>query len=297
MENIYIENNRMKQFKTQKDCITERNSIAIKDYLTDIGRTQRITPEEEADLASRARRNDIEARNKLIMANAPFVVTVAKQYQHRGIPLEDLINEGNIGLITAAEKFDETRGFKFISYAVWWIRQRILQAIGEYGRMVRIPFNQLTIIGRINKGIIAFRNEYERDPSPEELVEILNLSERDIQSAMVAQSTEFSINAPISDDGESTMEDVMAQDNVAATDDCVMKESMLMDILHVMKSVLKDREFDIISMVFGLDGYEHSYEEIAASLNITRERVRQIKEKAVNKLRHNERTEVLLAYI
>lgn len=287
----------MRQIKVQKESITNRCTMSVAFYLKAINHLKMISPEEEVELTQRIKKGDIEARNKLIEANLRFVITIAKQYLHSGLPLEDLINEGNIGLITAAEKFDETRGFKFISYAVWWIRQNIIQAIGQDGRQIRLPFNQQTLIQKINRVTDQFRQDEQRDPSVDELAEVLNESSDKIKRALHSNIGIASIDTPIGDDGDSTLQDILVSSNAPATDDNLEHESLHNDIADILKETLRTRDSEVLSMLFGLNGNTYSYNEVANRLNITSERVRQIKERALNKLRKSPNCRLLKAYL
>ncbi|MBR1627199.1 MAG: RNA polymerase sigma factor RpoD/SigA [Bacteroidales bacterium] len=286
----------MRQLKITKS-ITNRNDNSLYQYLQDISKEPLITADEEVVLAQRIKNGDKKALMKLVNSNLRFVVSVAKQYQNQGLPLQDLINEGNLGLIKAAERFDETRGFKFISFAVWWIRQSILQAIAEQSRMVRLPLHQVGMLNRVNKEKARLEQLYERPPSVEELSVSLGVSKEKLMETVTAGTNTLSVDAPLIQDEEMTMIDTIEQDSVADTDDIVMKESLVDDIADVL-STLNDMERGIIYQFFGL-GQQRSLtlDEIAERNNITRERVRKIKERALTRLRKNEKTQKLAKYL
>lgn len=266
------------------------NSITVRDwrsldlYLQEIGREDLISVDEEVELSRRIREGDDLALDKLVRANLRFVVSVAKQYQNQGIPLPDLIDEGNIGLIKAARKFDETRGFKFISYAVWWIRQSILQAIADQSRIVRLPLNQVGSLNKINKLISQFEQDHQRRPSPEELAEMLDIPAEKIGDTLMGSGRHVSVDAPFADGEDNTMLDTMAADDTPDTDDALILESLRREIERVLTH-LDGRERDIVRMSFGINCTEMSLDEIAAKFDLTRERVRQIREKAIRKLK------------
>jgi RNA polymerase primary sigma factor len=287
----------MRQLKITKS-ITNRESQSLDKYLQDIGKEELITAEIEVELAKRIKQGDQEALEKLTKANLRFVVSVAKQYQNQGLTLPDLINEGNLGLIKAAQKFDETRGFKFISYAVWWIRQSILQALAEQARIVRLPLNQVGSLNKINKAFSKLEQEYERPPSAEELAEVLEVPEDKIKESMKVAGRHVSMDAPLSssEDG-GTLMDVMADGDSPKADKQLMAESLQKEIERSL-STLTDKEREIIRLFFGI-GMNHglTLEEIGAKFNLTRERVRQIKEKAIRRLRHTSRNKLLKAYL
>lgn len=287
----------MRQLKITKS-ITNRESQSLDKYLQDIGKEELITAEQEVELAKRIKQGDQEALEKLTKANLRFVVSVAKQYQNQGLTLPDLINEGNLGLIKAAQKFDETRGFKFISYAVWWIRQSILQALAEQARIVRLPLNQVGSLNKINKAFSKLEQEYERPPSAEELAEVLEVPEDKIKESMKVAGRHVSMDAPLSssEDG-GTLMDVMANGDSPKADRLLMAESLQKEIERSL-STLTDKEREIIRLFFGI-GMNHglTLEEIGAKFNLTRERVRQIKEKAIRRLRHTSRNKLLKAYL
>ncbi|XOV68196.1 MAG: RNA polymerase sigma factor RpoD/SigA [Fluviicola sp.] len=287
----------MRQLKITKS-ITNRESQSLDKYLQDIGKEELITAEEEVELARKIKQGDQQALEKLTRANLRFVVSVAKQYQNQGLTLPDLINEGNLGLIKAAQKFDETRGFKFISYAVWWIRQSILQALAEQARIVRLPLNQVGSLNKINKAFSRLEQEFERPPSAEELAEALEVPEDKIKESLNVSGRHVSMDAPLStsEDG-GTLMDVMANNDSPKADHSLMTESLQKEIERSL-STLTDKEREIIRLFFGI-GMNHglTLEEIGAKFNLTRERVRQIKEKAIRRLRHTSRNKLLKAYL
>jgi RNA polymerase primary sigma factor len=287
----------MRQLKITKS-ITNRESQSLDKYLQDIGKEELITAEMEVELAKRIKQGDQWALEKLTRANLRFVVSVAKQYQNQGLTLPDLINEGNLGLIKAAQKFDETRGFKFISYAVWWIRQSILQALAEQARIVRLPLNQVGSLNKINKAFSKLEQEYERPPSAEELAEILEVPEDKVKESMKVAGRHVSMDAPLSssEDG-GTLMDVMANNDSPNADKELLAESLQKEIERSL-STLTDKEKEIIRLFFGI-GMNHglTLEEIGTKFNLTRERVRQIKEKAIRRLRHTSRNKLLKAYL
>ncbi|MBK6363382.1 MAG: RNA polymerase sigma factor RpoD/SigA [Saprospiraceae bacterium] len=275
----------MRQLKISTN-ITSRESLALEKYLNDIGKIELLTPEQETELAKKIKTGDAHALETMTKANLRFVVSVAKQYQNQGLSLADLINEGNVGLMKAAKRFDETKGFKFISYAVWWIRQSILQAIVEYSRMVRIPLNRLTAYNKVNDAWLNFVQKYEREPTHQELAEILNVSEKDIAQMLKGNIKHISVDAPISDDDNSvTMVDMMTQGDAETPDLKLMEESLRMDIFEGLE-VLSPREAEIIKSFYGLGDYKPmSLEEIAEMYDMSKERVRQIKEKSLRRMR------------
>jgi RNA polymerase primary sigma factor len=287
----------MRQLKITKS-ITNRESQSLDKYLQDIGKEELITAEEEVELARKIKQGDQRALEKLTRANLRFVVSVAKQYQNQGLTLPDLINEGNLGLIKAAQKFDETRGFKFISYAVWWIRQSILQALAEQARIVRLPLNQVGSLNKINKAFSKLEQEFERQPSAEELAEALEVPEDKIKESLNVSGRHVSMDAPLStsEDG-GTLMDVMANSDSPKADHALMAESLQKEIERSL-STLTDKEREIIRLFFGI-GMNHglTLEEIGAKFNLTRERVRQIKEKAIRRLRHTSRNKLLKSYL
>ena len=289
----------MRQLKISKS-ITNRSSESLDKYLVEIGRVPMISIEEEIELAQKIRkggRAGERAKEKLVNANLRFVVSVAKQYQHQGLSLTDLIDEGNIGLVRAAEKFDETRGFKFISYAVWWIRQSILQAIAEQSRIVRLPLNQVGALSKIQNQIAKFEQENQRRPSVGELSSLTNIEEEKIDQTIKADNHHMSIDAPFSEDDDNSLADVMSSGEDTRTDKQVDFESMSLELNNVLKSVLKDREITIIRECFGIGCPEKGLEEIGDQLGLTRERVRQMREKSIAKLRDSGNSRVLMKYL
>lgn len=289
----------MRQLKIQKS-ITNRNSEALDKYLVEIGRAPMVSIEEEIELAQAIKkggRAGDRAKNKLVEANLRFVVSVAKQYQHQGLTLTDLIDEGNIGLIKAAERFDETRGFKFISYAVWWIRQSILQAIAEQSRIVRLPLNQVGSLNKVNHEINKFEQENLRRPSVEEIADRTGVDEEKISQSMAASGHHVSIDAPFGDDDDNAMVDVMSSGDDSRTDKQVDHESMAMELKQVLGQVLKERERQIVCACFGIGEPEKGLEEIGDKMGLTRERVRQIREKSISKLRESGYVKILMKYL
>nr|WP_302752860.1 RNA polymerase sigma factor RpoD/SigA [uncultured Prevotella sp.] len=289
----------MRQLKIQKS-ITNRNSEALDKYLVEIGRAPMVSIEEEIELAQAIKkggRTGERAKNKLVEANLRFVVSVAKQYQHQGLTLTDLIDEGNIGLIKAAERFDETRGFKFISYAVWWIRQSILQAIAEQSRIVRLPLNQVGSLNKVNHEINKFEQENLRRPSVEEIADRTGVDEEKISQSMAASGHHVSIDAPFGDDDDNAMVDVMSSGDDSRTDKQVDHESMAMELKQVLGQVLKERERQIVCACFGIGEPEKGLEEIGDKMGLTRERVRQIREKSISKLRESGYVKILMKYL
>ena len=285
----------MRQLKITKS-ITNRESASLDKYLQEIGREELITVEEEVELAQRIRKGDQAALEKLTRANLRFVVSVAKQYQNQGLSLPDLINEGNVGLIKAAEKFDETRGFKFISYAVWWIRQTILQALAEQSRIVRLPLNQVSAVNKISKAITKFEQEFERKPSPEELADLVNEVPEKINDSLPASGRHVSVDAPFVEGEDNSPLDVMENTDAPAADHTLISESLQLEISRAL-DILNDRERDIIEMSFGISQPEMTLEEIGDRFGLTRERVRQIREKAIRKLRNANKESILRSYL
>ena len=286
----------MRQLKITKS-ITNRDSASLDKYLQEIGREDLITAEDEVELAQRIKEGDQVALEKLVKANLRFVVSVSKQYQNQGLTLPDLINEGNLGLIKAAQRFDETRGFKFISYAVWWIRQSILQAIAEQARIVRLPLNQVGSLSRINKAFSRLEQEFEREPSPEEIAESLEIEKDKVAEAQKISGRHVSMDAPFRDGEDGTLLDVLSNGNSPVSDLTLMNESLQQEIRRSL-STLTDREQDVIILFFGI-GINHplSLEEIGEKFELTRERVRQIKEKGIRRLRHTSRSKLLKSYL
>lgn len=277
----------MRQLKITNK-ITSRESIALDKYLSEIGKIDLLTPDQEADLAKRIREGDQEALHQMTQANLRFVVSVAKQYQNNGLSLSDLINEGNVGLMKAAKRFDESRGFKFISYAVWWIRQSIIQAIVEYSRMVRLPLGKVNMYSKVNEAFISFVQEFEREPTYEELSELLDISVKDIRSIMVGASRHLSTDAPLSsDEGSISMIDTMHNEDIAAPDLALMEQSLRDEVSYSLDS-LSPREKQVLVAYFGLQGEKSmNLEKIGDRFGLTRERVRQIKDRALRRLRKN----------
>ena len=285
----------MRQLKITKS-ITNRESEALEKYLQEIGKEELISIEEEVELAAKIRKGDQKALERLTKANLRFVVSVAKQYQNQGLSLSDLINEGNLGLIKAAEKFDETRGFKFISYAVWWIRQSILQAIAEQSRIVRLPLNQVGSVNKINRLLNRFEQEYERKPSVEELSERIDLPEDKIDEAININGKHVSVDAPFTDSDENTLLDVLINNDAPAADKQLFIESLRQEINKALEG-LNERERNIIEAFFGINQPEMTLEEIGDKYGLTRERVRQIKEKAIRRLRTTTNNKLLKSYL
>ena len=285
----------MRQLKITKS-ITNRESASLDKYLQEIGREDLITVEEEVELAQAIRKGDRHALEKLTKANLRFVVSVAKQYQNQGLSLPDLINEGNLGLIKAAEKFDETRGFKFISYAVWWIRQSILQALAEQSRIVRLPLNQVGSLNKINKALQKFEQENERKPSAEELAIELDITVEKVRDSLRVSGRHISMDAPFVEGEDNSLLDVMINDDAPLADRKLINESLQKEIDRAL-STLTDRESEIIKMFFGLGSQEMTLEEIGDKFQLTRERVRQIKEKAIRRLRQDSRSKLLKSYL
>ena len=285
----------MRQLKISKS-ITNRESASLDKYLQEIGHEELLTTDQEVELAQRIRKGDKRALERLTKANLRFVVSVAKQYQNQGLSLPDLINEGNVGLIKAAEKFDETRGFKFISYAVWWIRQSILQAIAEQSRLVRLPLNQVGSVNKITRELNKFEQEHERKPSVDEIAERVDLPEDKIADAMKANSRHVSMDAPIADGEDSSMIDFLSGDS-SNTDRELAIESLKAEVSRILK-LLTDKEQKVLRAFFGIDGSpEMTLDDIGEKYNLTRERVRQIKEKALRRLRHNTKNKLLKSYL
>lgn len=286
----------MRQLKITKS-ITNRESASLDKYLQEIGKEELITAEEEVQLAKRIKEGDEAALEKLTRANLRFVVSVAKQYQNQGLSLPDLINEGNLGLIKAARRFDETRGFKFISYAVWWIRQSILQALAEQSRIVRLPLNQVGSLNKINKAYSKLEQEHEREPSTEELAEATDIPVEKVADTLRVSGKHISIDAPLIAGEESTLLEVLPNQDSPSADAALMKESLEREVERAL-STLTERERDVIKLFYGI-GVAHplTLEEIGDKFNLTRERVRQIKEKAIRRLRHSSRSKLLLPYL
>lgn len=286
----------MRQLKITKQ-VTNRETASLDKYLQEIGKVDLITADEEVELAQKIKAGDQRALEKLTKANLRFVVSVAKQYQNQGLTLPDLINEGNLGLIKAAQRFDETRGFKFISYAVWWIRQSILQALAEQSRIVRLPLNQVGSLNKINKAFSKLEQEFEREPSAEELSKLLDLPEDKVADTMKVSGRHVSMDAPFANGEENSLLDVLVNHDSPRADNSLISESLQKEIDRSL-STLTDRERDVIKLFFGI-GQNHglTLEEIGAKFDLTRERVRQIKEKAIRRLRHTSRSKHLKAYL
>jgi RNA polymerase primary sigma factor len=285
----------MRQLKITKS-ITNRESASLDKYLQEIGKEELISVEEEVELAQRIKKGDKDALEKLTRANLRFVVSVAKQYQNQGLSLPDLINEGNLGLIKAAEKFDETRGFKFISYAVWWIRQSILQALAEQSRIVRLPLNQVGSLNKINKAFSRFEQKFERTPSPEELADALELPKEKVTDTLKVSGRHVSVDAPFVDGEDNSLLDVLPNNDSPVADKTLMNESLVREIERAL-ATLTERERDIIKLFFGIGIQDMTLEEIGEKFGLTRERVRQIKEKAIRRLRHTSRCKLLKSYL
>ena len=285
----------MRQLKITKS-ITNRESASLDKYLQEIGKEELISVEEEVELAQRIKNGDKEALEKLTKANLRFVVSVAKQYQNQGLSLPDLINEGNLGLIKAAEKFDETRGFKFISYAVWWIRQSILQALAEQSRIVRLPLNQVGSLNKINKAFARFEQEHERTPSADELATELELPKEKVTDTLRVAGRHISVDAPFADGEDNSLLDVLVNTDSPNADRGLINESLATEVERALE-ILTERERDIIRYFFGIGCSEMTLEEIGEKFDLTRERVRQIKEKAIRKLRQSSRSKLLKSYL
>ena len=285
----------MRQLKINKS-ITNRSSAALDKYLVEIGREELISTDEEVELAQRIHKGDQEALDRLTRANLRFVVSVAKQYQNQGLALNDLIDEGNLGLIKAAQKFDDTRGFKFISYAVWWIRQSILQAISEQSRIVRMPLNQVGFQSKLSKAIVSFEQEFERRPSAQELADILDTDLTKVQDALGTNGKKVSVDAPFQDDDSNCLIDIMQDESAPGTDNSMERESLSSD-LEAALAVLNERERTVLKMLFGIGRNEMTAEEVANNMSLTRERVRQIKERALRRLREADNINILIKYL
>lgn len=285
----------MRQLKITKS-ITNREGESLDKYLQEISKENLLTVEEEVELAARVRKGDQKALETLTRANLRFVVSVAKQYQNQGLSLPDLINEGNLGLIKAAERFDETRGFKFISYAVWWIRQSILQAIAEQSRIVRLPLNQVSSVNKISQVLSRFEQENERRPSVDEISEQVDLPLEKIDEALNINGKHVSMDAPFADGEDNSLLDVLVNDNSPSADKQLVLESLRQEIQKAL-SCLNERERMIIEAYFGIEQPEMTLEEIGTKYGLTRERVRQIKEKAIRRLRNNTQNKMLKSYL
>jgi len=286
----------MRQLKITKQ-VTNRDTPSLDKYLQEIGRVELISPEEEVTLARKIKSGDSEALRTLVNANLRFVVSVAKQYQNQGMSLPDLINEGNLGLMKAAQRFDETRGFKFISYAVWWIRQAILQALAEQARIVRLPVNKIGSINRINKAFARLEQEYEREPSAQEIGDMLEMIPEDVKESLRTNNRTISMDAPISTEEDNSMYDVMQNPDTPSPDKNLISESLAWEIERALSS-LSTREAKVLKLYFGL-GMKHPFtlEEIGEELSLTRERVRQIKEKAIKRIQFTTRCRILKTYL
>ncbi|MCG8340216.1 MAG: sigma-70 family RNA polymerase sigma factor [Cytophagales bacterium] len=286
----------MRQLKIGKQ-ITNRESQSLDKYLQEIGRVDLLTPDEEVELAKQIKEGNQIALEKLTKANLRFVVSVAKQYQNQGLSLGDLINEGNLGLIKAAQRFDETRGFKFISYAVWWIRQSILQALAEQSRIVRLPLNRVGSLNKISRTFSQLEQKYEREPTTEELAEVLKVTASEVRGTMKISGRHISVDAPFAQGEENSLLDVLENDTEEKPDNELMTDSLRKEVQRAL-STLTDREADVVSLYFGLRGaHSMTLEEIGERFSLTRERVRQIKEKAIRKLRHVSRSKALKSYL
>lgn len=286
----------MRQLKIIKQ-VTNRETVSLDKYLHEIGKVDLLTTEEEVNLARRLKEGDKAALDQLVKANLRFVVSVSKQYQNQGLSLPDLINEGNLGLIKAAQRFDETRGFKFISYAVWWIRQAILQALAEQARIVKLPLNKIGSINKVNRAFTDLEQKFEREPSIDELSEVLELAPNDIKEALKSSNRHISMDAPLSQDEDSNMYDVLLSSETPSPDRGLLNDSLRKEIERAL-ATLTIREAAIIRLYFGLNGkHPHTLEEIGEELDLTRERVRQIKEKAIKRLKQTTRSKVLKSYL
>ncbi len=286
----------MRQLKIIKQ-VTNRETPSLDKYLLEIGKIDLISAEEEVDLAKKIHKGDLNARDRLINANLRFVVSVSKQYQHQGLSLPDMINEGNLGLIKAAERFDETRGFKFISYAVWWIRQSIMQALAEQSRIVRLPINRIGHINKMKKIFTILEQEYEREPTTLEISQALELAPADVKKAIKNSGRYISMDAPLSDDDGGNMYDVFLSEDTSSPDKELLTDSLCKEIERSL-STLTRREAEVIRLYFGLNGkHSHTLEEIGEEFNITRERIRQIKEKGIKRLKHTSKSRVLKTYM
>ncbi|MEI6574857.1 MAG: sigma-70 family RNA polymerase sigma factor [Bacteroidota bacterium] len=286
----------MRQLKITKQ-VTNRETASLDKYLQEIGKVELISAEEEVQLAQRIKQGDRFALEKLTKANLRFVVSVSKQYQNQGLSLPDLINEGNLGLIKAAQRFDETRGFKFISYAVWWIRQSILQALAEQSRIVRLPLNKIGAINKINKAYARLEQEFEREPNPEEIAGLLEISENEVKESMRNSGRHISMDAPLVQDEDNTMYDVIRSDDTPTPETELLYDSLRREIDRAI-STLTPREADVVRLYFGLNGsHPMTLEEIGEKFDLTRERVRQIKEKAIRRLKHTSRSKILKTYL
>ncbi len=286
----------MRQLKITKQ-VTNRETASLDKYLQEIGRVELITADEEVTLAQKIKQGDRVALEKLTKSNLRFVVSVSKQYQNQGLSLPDLINEGNLGLIKAAQRFDETRGFKFISYAVWWIRQSILQALAEQSRIVRLPLNKIGAINKINKAYAKLEQKHEREPNAEEIAELLEISENEVKDSLRNSGRHVSMDAPLIQDEDNTLYDVLRSDEVITPETELMYDSLRKEIERAI-CTLTQREADVVRYYFGLNGsHPMTLEEIGEKFDLTRERVRQIKEKAIRRLKHTSRSKILKTYL
>ncbi|MGI8893978.1 MAG: sigma-70 family RNA polymerase sigma factor [Bacteroidia bacterium] len=286
----------MRQLRITKQ-VTNRETASLDKYLQEIGKVELITADEEVALARKIKQGCLKSLDRLTKANLRFVVSVAKQYQNQGLTLGDLINEGNLGLIKAAQRFDETRGFKFISYAVWWIRQSILQAIAEQARIVRLPLNKIGSINKVNKAFMKLEQEFEREPSLSEISELLKISEDDVKETMRTNGRHISVDAPLVNGEDNSMLDVMQNEDSPEPDAILMSDSLKKEVERILNT-LTPREADVIRLYFGLSGqHPLTLEEIAERFDLTRERVRQIKEKALRRLKHTSRSKLLKNYL
>ncbi|HKL67948.1 MAG TPA: sigma-70 family RNA polymerase sigma factor [Bacteroidales bacterium] len=286
----------MRQLKITKQ-VTNRDTPSLDKYLQEIGKVDLISPEEEVELARRIKKGDKVALGKLVKANLRFVVSVAKQYQNQGMSLPDLINEGNLGLIKAAQRFDETRGFKFISYAVWWIRQAILQSLAEQARIVRLPVNKIGSINKINRAFAKLEQEFEREPSSQEIADVLQLAPEEVKEVLKSNGRTVSMDAPISSEEDNDMYDVLESDDNPSPDKHLMNESLTYEIERAL-STLSPRESKVIKLYFGINlKHPLTLEEIGEELGLTRERVRQIKEKALKRIQYTTRSKILKTYL
>lgn len=286
----------MRQLKITKQ-VTNRDTASLDKYLHEIGKEELITAEEEVSLAQRIKQGDMTALEKLTKSNLRFVVSVSKQYQNQGLSLPDLINEGNLGLIKAAQRFDETRGFKFISYAVWWIRQSILQALAEQSRIVRLPLNKIGVLNKINKTYNELEQKLQREPKIAEIAEILEISEEEVKESLKNSGRHMSMDAPLSQEEDSNMYDLLKNDDLPGPENELMLDSLRKEIERAI-STLTPREADILRYYFGLNGHQpYTLEEIGEKFELTRERVRQIKEKAIRRLKHTSRSKILKTYL